>query len=147
MIFEKKIYINEKLKKFNSIFEKAGFKAYLVGGAVRENAGVRGFAHPVGSDLDTVVIRKEFGQRRQIDRVVDNVGQLVVHIAVIGRPRAQKRQLVGGIIGGRRGQNRHRGFFVKGVFHRRNVECQHLVAVLFQLVGKLYKGFLVRHKS
>lgn len=36
MIFEKKIYINEKLKKFNSIFEKAGFKAYLVGGAVRD---------------------------------------------------------------------------------------------------------------
>lgn len=33
---KKKIRIPEKLKEFNAVFEKAGFSAYLVGGAVRD---------------------------------------------------------------------------------------------------------------
>ena len=36
MFFKNKINIPTTLKKLNSIFEKNGFEAYLVGGAVRD---------------------------------------------------------------------------------------------------------------
>ena len=45
--FQRKVRIPEKLKNFHAVFEKNGFKAYLVGGAVRDI-----FLHKNPSDWD-----------------------------------------------------------------------------------------------